>query len=286
MKNVSEYLRGFERTNWTIIGAMAGILTKMLLGIYSTVDSQVSIIAGLAVAIIFLQIGEIAHKDRVAEILGPYYDLRKDIYLQHRVEALIKFYIIARDFNNEMFMSRARSSLDAFVDALSLLADGRLQVAVHEDLLFTIELLNSCKGKLMAASWQNKIEYWDSPEGKNYVEAHRDFIQCRRGKVTRVFIIRRDEVKDYIRIMKAQADLGIEIRVAIAETLHTDLLEGFVVYDDSAVRLERWISGAYLSAILSIDPNEVRNYVRKYTELYLRSELLAGFMSKHGVNDS
>jgi hypothetical protein len=208
MKRMLEYVRGFERANWTILGAMAGILTKVLLSIYSSVDSQVSIIAGLAVAIIFLQIGDIAQKDRVAEILGPYYELRRDGKLQRRVEDLIKFYITVRDFNNEMFINRARSSLDAFVDSLSILADGHLQVGVHEDLLFIIDLISSCAGKLRAVSWQNTIEYWNSPEGRHYVEAHQDFIHRRQGKATRVFIIGRDEIESYGKIMTAQAELS------------------------------------------------------------------------------
>jgi uncharacterized membrane protein len=271
MKFLLKSIRGLERVSWTIIGTIVGILCAILLSLFAQVEVAASITAGLAVTIVSIQIGEIAQRDHVAEILGPYYELRKDRIFYNQVQQIVDNYMTVQAFNSETFAAKSTQLLDVLVDELSLLADGRLHITTHEDLLFTIEQQSNCKSDLKAASWQDKIEYWDSPEGKNYVEAHRTFIEHAKGRITRVFILSRDELQEYKRIMLSQSKMGIDVRIAFVETLPADCLEGFVIYDNSTLRVERLVSGFHKSSILSIDQNEVRNYNRKFDGLFLRS---------------
>jgi len=275
LQRIVRSLRGFERINWTALGAAVGVVSAVLLGVYSDVNTIVPITAGLAVTIIFMQIGEIAQRDRTGEILGTYYKIRRDRELHRYVEELVRAYLPVQDLKNDVFAQRAKTLLEASLDELSRLADGELHVDTHEELLFAIQQLASCKRELKACSWQDKIEYWDSPEGRCYVKAHRELIKGKKGKATRVFILRRDELDAYKRILLSQAEIGIEVRIAEEERLPPDCLEAYVLYDDSAVRIERLTRGFHKSATLSIDKNDIERYKRKFEEIWLRSKPLA-----------
>lgn len=271
-------IRGFGQAGWTVVGAVVGTLTGVLLSVLAEADIGSSVTAGLAVTIIFMQGGEVIQRDRVADILGPYYKLRRDWELLQYVQDLVGYYMTAKDSDNEMISDTAREVLDAAVTELSFLAEGRLHINALEDFLVTIGLLKSCDLEMRASSWQNIVEYWTSPFGQRYLDEHKKFFERnkqrgREGKVIRVFVLEDDEVNDYKDIMLSQSKLGVDVRVArvAQENLPTDCLEGYVIYDNNAVRVESYISGIYLRSVFSIDPREVRKYHRKFDDLYLRS---------------
>lgn len=271
-------IRGFGQGGWAVVGAIAGALVGVLLSVFAQADIGSSVTAGLAITIIFMQGGEIMQRDRVADILGPYYKLRSDRELLQYVQDLVGYYMTAKDSDNEMVSDKAREILDAALTELSLLAEGRRHINALEDLVVTIDLLKSCDLEMKASSWQNKVEYWTSPFGQRYLDEHEKFFERNRqrnkkGRITRVFVLEEHEVDDYKEIMRKQSEMDVEVRVArvTQENLPTDCLEGFVLYDGSAVRVESYISGIYLRSMFSIDQREVRKYQRKFDDLYLRS---------------
>jgi hypothetical protein len=268
------FLQNFERINWTITGAVFGIAAAILLDVYSDVERITAITAGLAVTIAIMQIGEIAQRDRTGEILGTYYRVRQDRELQHYVDEFVDTYTRVQALQDAEFMIRARNILQAFLDDLSLLAEGRLRIEPHEEMLLAIESINRCTKELQACSWRDTIEYWNLPEGRCYVDATKEAIDKRGISANRIFILKQDELEEYKDVLMSQAKLGIKIRVAFEEDLPDTSLEAYVLYDDSAVRIETWIRRSQKSATLSIDENDVKRYQRMFDEIKLRSRPL------------
>lgn len=264
---------GFERANWTILGACIGTLSAVLLGIYTNIETVVSITAGVCVTIVFMQVGEIAHRDKIGEILGTYYRVRENPALKVYVEQLIEKYLSIETLDDSDFTKNANGMLESLLDELSVLADGQLHIGVYEELLVAIEHLARCKHELRVSSWQDKIEYWESTEGKNYNNAQIELIKSGK-KITRVFILNGNELPLYKDVLSEQSQAGIEVRIADEEEIPSDLLEAYILYDDAMVRTERLLRGFHKTVTLIIDKDEVDRYERKFRELYLRSKPL------------
>ena len=281
LERVSKTLQGFERINWTIFGIVLGVLAALWFGnpnpSEQTIGQAIQFIAGVVVTIVFMQIGELAQRDRTSEILGTYFKVRRDENLHRQMDALVEHYLTVRDQGHNMFVERAKESVEKVVNELSLLADGDLHIDSHEELLFTIEQVKNCGYRVRACSWQDKIEYWDSPEGKSYVDAQRELIESKKGRITRIFILKDHEIQAYKQILLSQASMGIAVRVAPEEGVPPDCLEAYILYDDSAVRVERLTRGFQKSATLSIDPDDVARYAREFDQMWHRSRPLAEF---------
>ena len=86
----------------------------------------------------------------------------------------------------------------ALLDELSFLADGRFEVKAHEEVVVANFLTKHCTKSLKASSLlsSDSLEWWNSPEGRAYVEENRKFIE-RDGEVIRVFILENDQIEDF-----------------------------------------------------------------------------------------
>ncbi|MGB9135482.1 MAG: hypothetical protein WCC63_07890, partial [Candidatus Bathyarchaeia archaeon] len=257
-------LRDFDRINWTIIAAVLGIASGIVLEVRSDVETTTAITAGVAVSIAVMQLGELAQRDRTAEILGTFYRVRRDRDLHRYVDEFVEYYTDVEALRDKEFMQETRRTVQAALDDLSLLAEGRLRIEMHEEMSLAIDALQRCNEKLHACSWHDLVAYWNTPEGKCYVDETEKLV--RKGvQACRVFILRRDELEEYKEILTSQAHRGIEVRVAVEEDIPTECLEAYVVYDDSAVRIETLVRGHQKTAVLSVDKNDVERYQRKFT---------------------
>ena len=278
MNLVREILGRFERGSFAVFGILVGIISVIYMNSYGNLNSDIkqitAIIVGLVITSIFIQLGDLVQKDRISQILGPYYQLRNDRELYVRIQEFLADYDAIKKLDKVVFKQTALASLCTFVDKLSTLAEGRLSIDPREDLLYVITLLNESKSTIKASSFQNLPEYWSSPKGIRYVSAQEDFINNKEGKVTRIFILTDEETEIYKDIMLDQARRGIDVRIAPINDVPLSAREGYVIYDDSSVRTERSTTGFYKDATLIIDENIVRNYLRWFDDLFNGSALI------------
>ncbi len=282
MRRLMVFLGRFERGNFTVLGLAIGTLVAIILLIITQPDSNVepiliqirtmsACIVGIAITILFAQIGEIVKLDRTAQILGPYNELRHNPKLYTKVEELITCYTKILETDHEVFTEKAWDILCEFIENLSLLTNGRLFIEPRFDLLFVTELLSICDKKISASSYKN-YEFWKSSQGEKYIKNQAVFANNPKRNVERIFILKKSEINKYKEILFDQKNKEINVLIALEEDIDESDQEGYVIYNDSAVRIERSTSNPLLKeATLIIDENVVKKYRREYVNLLLHS---------------
>lgn len=271
MKKKLNTFQRMGRINWVAIGGALGIALGFYLEIVKDIETAISIIAGIALTIAVTQLGEIIHKDQIRDVLGTFYQVRQDRFLHDKLDVLIEYYLSIKSFNSDLFDERTREMVVAFLDEISLLANGQLKVEHHEEVVIGNKLAESCKKNIKASSFMDKVEWWDSPEGKAYVEKNVKLVK-RGGKVLRVFILAKEQISDYEKILAYQSEKGVQVYIGIREEIPNHLIESYAIFDDECVRLESLTTGYEVSSMVFIDERTVRQYLRKFEEILLRSK--------------
>jgi hypothetical protein len=267
--NLLKFLKGI---NLSIIGGVFGLALGIILSVNTKVERNTAIIAGVVTTIAFMQLDELMQQNKIEKITGVLYKLKDDHELRHHIEKLVDLSLSIKAFGDSEYTTRYKTFLHMFQDQLSFIAEGRIRIEPHEEMLLAIEDLSRCNKKLHVSSWRDTVEYWRLPEGKAYVEATEQLIKEKGIEVIRIFILKQCELEEYKDILSEQKSKGIRVRVAIEENLPSECIEAYIIYDTQAVRTETLIRGYQKNAILSIDKNDIYRYVRKFAELQLRSD--------------
>jgi len=261
----------FGSLNLTIIGIAVAIALGVYLDSLDGVTKVQAITASLVTSVVFMQLDEIIQEKQFEKVAGLLSKLRKDHELRHTIEVLIDYSLGIKAFGDDDFINRSEDLFHEVSDELSFLADGRTRIDPHEEMTFTINSLKRCKKHLYISSWLDTVDYWESSEGKKYLEETEKLIKKKKVEVIRIFILKECELKNYKSTLENQKSKGINVEIAFEEDLETEEIEAFIIYDNNAVRTETLIRGNQKSAVLSIDKNDVYRYLRKFKELEYKS---------------
>ena len=133
-------------------------------------------------------------------------------------------------WKEERIFSHWHSELSSLSGGVIEIDDARKELNTNEIFLRTIP-----KRFVKAVSFEDE-EFWRSPEGAAFLEAHSEVVRTKGLKIVRIFIIDGDESK-YRETFEQQKAHGIEVRY-LSRSQTSDLApEDFVIYDDDAVRI-------------------------------------------------
>ncbi len=249
------------------IGALLGVV----LGVYLK-----SVVAGLVVALAGFHVDWAIDREKMEDLRSVVLRIRKDPDIRNDIEHLVEDYFSVKDLQDKEFIERARNIIRGAVDDLSFLAEGRLRIeSMEEKSKLTEHLKERCHRELRVSSWEDPPAFWETREADKYVEATKKAIKERGIKVTRIFVVSREEFnkqrEGYHKAICKQIIAGIDVKIAfIDDQIPEDCVKAYVIYDDHAVRTEETIHGTKGNkkrATLSIDPNDVELHIRLFREL-------------------
>jgi len=140
--------------------------------------------------------------------------------------------------NEELFVQRAEHLLSQTSDQLSQIENGVFDCGPDEELKLTKQALGAgyCQSKLMAISYQDEA-WWGSAHGRMYLSLHKT-LKSNNPELSmiRIFIVDKvipDALKAAI---KANIDVGVNVKVITKDKVPDDYREDFVIYDNRLVR--------------------------------------------------
>ena len=241
----------------------------------------IDLVGGVVVAVFVLQIGELWRHRNLSPKLASLERAVGHSRLFKLIESIIDKYEAIEDqkLRNpncsrffEEFSSEAFQNLE---DELQSLSTGQINVrSESRELTTNQEFLLSLPRRLVkAVSFQDE-EFWEQPQGKTFLDAHRLAVS-NKISIERIFILKKSVVESQRVVITKQMEMGIDCRIVIQESLKEEDLEDFVVYDDEYVRYAKLVqdtgSNTLKRATLSAQSDTVRRYVQKFEALEVRS---------------
>lgn len=157
------------------------------------------------------------------------------------------------------------SSLNDYFEALG---QGRFVVDQAGLPPFLLAMIDSARTRIEATSYAQPASWWDQPWGKTY-ETENEKAVKRGVKVTRTFLFANAAELDAIRpLLMKEVDAGIKVKYAFVANLHTELVNGLVVIDDSlAGELHLTPAKGVKEAEFSTHANDIRTIENKIVQV-------------------
>lgn len=176
---------------------------------------------------------------------------------------------------------------------LEKLATGTVEIDdIDRELITNSQfLLTLAKDRVRAISFQDEA-FWDSPEGKSFLEAHVNAV-ARGLRITRIFVLTGTPTAPTVATIRKQVDLGVEVFVYQASTIDLTQIEDFVIYDSAFVRLgllpqigpfesdRQTNPGLSKFAKLTNNQDEVQRYEYRFEALRMRAHSAADWLDRH-----
>lgn len=211
-----------------IFGVVAWVITR------DTVSSFiVSLATATIIMIVELRFQLVAAKEDLGVAVGLQRESMKDNFLLTTMPRIISGYSDVARSGDQFFLDRAREAINNCAAEVTRLEEGHLEAAAKDVYGHVKRNFAESKYSVFGTVFVALSDFWFSGGGKEYLQEN--FSAIKRGvKVTRVFIL--DDLKDITpeaeRLIKAQADGGIVVRIALAHNLTPDLLHDMGIYDD------------------------------------------------------
>ena len=231
-----------SRVSLAGMSILIGLVMSILCAYVGHHDLLQDTIAGVVVAILVVQVGEVfRHEgtaDKVASLERAMEDNEsyKKIVFQldqfAAIEAVLSQHPKLKNFTEEV-IEQTYAQLNAKLEAL-----GKGQIVIdqgHRELTSNKHFLLALPNEFVHAVSYEDETFWDEPAGQDFLDAHK--VLLRQGKrVKRIFILKEAESKGQSSVIKVQVDLGIDCWIIIEEHLDSQFRRDFVLYDDKYVR--------------------------------------------------
>lgn len=113
--------------------------------------------------------------------------------------------------------------------------------------------------KAMSNETGNKRNFWETPTGKNFLNANADVISRKRGSVQRIFITDDENLP----IIEEQKKLKIKVKAVSPTSLLAGEEEDFILIDYGfLLRLEEE------QAVLSVNPHKIMEYNQRFNRIF------------------
>lgn len=181
-------------------------------------------------------------------------------------------------WKEERIFSHWQTALAELSEGLIEIDDAHKELNTNEVFLRTIP-----QARVRAVSFEDE-EFWGSPEGMSFLNAHKELSASRGVKITRIFIVDGD-IKKYEATFDHQRECGIDVRYLPRTSITDDsIVEDFVIYDDEAVRVGYRAADSTASrsklinkfARITVRRDEVDRYVEAFEFLFKRSFTASG----------
>jgi hypothetical protein len=158
--------------------------------------------------------------------------------------------------------------------SLALIAGGEIRIDdTSRELTTNKEFLLTLPSRhIFAVSYQDE-QFWNAPEGADFLEAHRKAIALGRT-IHRIFLLEKEAAIGQQATISKQMELGVACHIVVKENVGAAYHEDFVLYDNRFVRFARLenesVTAEHKVATLTSEPARVTHYVTKWE--YLKSK--------------
>lgn len=228
------------------------VLFALIVGVFAwfiSQDSVTSLLLSLLVAIILLMV-ELRFQltigqETLTRALGFEQKALKDGFLLVKVPDLVESYSSIVASRDELFVQRAQHAISEATADVRNIKEGYFKVRPEDFNAVVNMMLAGTKKAMFGTVFVKMADYWFGGSGKAYFVENLEAV--RRGvKITRVFFLEEpahlgDEIK---RLIRAQADGGIDVRIAMTRNLTPDLLRDIGIFDENYVWYHDLVPGA------------------------------------------
>jgi hypothetical protein len=222
-------------TIYEVGGALVTLALAVLIYLRSSDDAKKTNVAFVTVlGLIFTML--LSLRFDVLPKMSHQYSLAGELAATPRLEQLLhetSEAVRIADSSNEPLM---KYILDLRLNALQRHTDavrqGRFVVAENEMPEFALAMIQSAKTSILATSYVQFNQWWDTPWGKRYEELNAEAIK-RGVKITRVFIFsNKSDFETAKPHLDTQSKAGIDVRFVMSRDLGVQITSDMVVVDN------------------------------------------------------
>lgn len=247
----------------------AGIIFSILIAVIMVLigqDTALSVMIGLLVTILTF-LFDISRSLKFNEqLLSEILKLSDDQWMYNSVRSITTNYRkIHSEIRDEFFLERTKNVLNECTRSMSELSKGRITLKEPSDAVIVNDLIIRARHQAKAVSYNVNFEkWWNNESGKKYLQEHKILIQ-KGVKVIRVFVIPRGKENEVEEIIKIQRSLGIDVWLTFEENQPVELLESYLIIDDSIVaKSQLTLGGRSRGTYITVDEDDVKNMLRNF----------------------
>jgi hypothetical protein len=164
-----------------------------------------------------------------------------------------------------------------------LIGDGVIVIRdPAEEIPFAYECLHLIAAEMLAISYGER-EFWNLPEGDEYLRQQKKVIDDGGKRIQRIFLLKTDELTEQKEAITKQLVAGVDVRILLLDAPAVDRGEDpiqpqdFILYDGRYVRTAQPVdpedkTGLHKRAALNLSPDFVAGYKNKYSTLHSKSQ--------------
>jgi len=199
--------------------------------------------------------------------------LFRDEWLLKRIRQIVEDYqsVNKSEVQREFFLERARAAIEDCSNTLAGLSKGRVTITREEQMVVLEELLRTAHMQARAVSYITFREWWQTPVGKSYLQENERAVK-RGVHITRIFVAPKNRINELKELVIEHLKVGVEVYIAIEEEQPPELLESYLIVDESVVSKSQIIlGGQFQKAYITADPYEVQKMIHNFNWLLRNS---------------
>lgn len=270
MKSLFKYIDTFQIVTFSISAIVS-------LGLLVVTRDMESVTIGFVLAALFqtfdLQIRHNQSNEQLLQATTLSHSLFHDEWLMKHIRQIVNNYqsVDKSEIQREFFFEKARAAIEECASGLAGLSMGRFSTTREEQMLILEELMRTAHVQARGVSHIDFKEWWYSEIGRSYLLENEHDI--RKGiHIIRIFIAPKDRIQELKELVIEQHNVGVEVWVAIQEEQPPELLESYVIFDESIVSKSQLIlGGQFHRANVTADLYEVKRMINNFNWLLRNS---------------
>jgi hypothetical protein len=259
-----------------IVGFVISVIVSVAL-LVAGQDTVASITLGFVLAALTqlfdLQKRHSDSEERILQANALGQALYRDEWLLNQVQQIVdSFQLVNKgEIRREFFTEKARAAIIECTNTLSGLSKGRVSITHEEQMVVLAELLRTAREQARAVSYIDFEKWWHSEIGMSYLRENEKAVK--KGiHIKRIFVAPRDRVHELEELINEHYRVGVEVWVAIQEEQPNELLESYLIVDESIVsKSHLMLGGQFQGAYVTADPYEVKKMIHNFNWLLRNS---------------
>lgn len=240
-------------------------------------DTVVSLTLGLVLAALTqlfdLQKRHSDSEERILQASALSETLFRDEWLLKHIRQIVEDYqsVSKGEVQREFFLEKARTAIDDCSSILAGLSKGHVSITREEQMVVLEELLRTARVQARGVSYIAFKEWWQTQVGKNYLQENERAVK-KGVHITRIFVAPKDRFQELKELAYEHHKVGVEVYVAIEEEQPPELLESYLIVDESIVSKSQIIlGGQFQRAYVTAEPYEVKKMIHNFNWLLRNS---------------
>ena len=199
--------------------------------------------------------------------------LFRDEWLLKHTQQIIEDYqsVNKGEVQQEFLLEKARTAIDDCSSILAGLSKGHVSITREEQMVVLEELLRTARVQARAVSYIAFKEWWQTQVGRNYLQENERAVK--KGiHITRILVAPKDRFHELKELAIEHRKTGVEVYVAIEEEQPPELLESYLIVDESIVSKSQIIlGGQFQRANVTAELYEVKKMIHNFNWLLRNS---------------